>query len=249
MAEKYRKNWAFLAIVSLITLCCGCSKSEQKPPEQTKTVEPEKKSMSEAWSAKKGESEDSNANPKEQTKTVATTAKSKLSPQPLTIPKVGLTDALRATCLVNVGDVISDASVIASTGSKVDLKSEYGKKLTVVFFWTKGTTNYAQLTANSALLDLQEDVAEPYSAKGLKVLGVQVGVNPKTAAGDFEKSGAKFSHYFDPNGAFFGKLTTGKLPRVYLLDASGKILWFDTEFSLGTRRNLVLAIQVALGEK
>jgi hypothetical protein len=39
------------------------------------------------------------------------------------------------------------------------------------------------------------------------------------------------------------------LPRVYLLNASGKIIWFDTDYSQASRRNLMQAIQVLLGEK
>jgi hypothetical protein len=36
------------------------------------------------------------------------------------------------------------------------------------------------------------------------------------------------------------------LPRTYLLDSSGKILWFDLEYSRSTRRELNQAIRYVL---
>jgi hypothetical protein len=40
-----------------------------------------------------------------------------------------------------------------------------------------------------------------------------------------------------------------KLPRTYLLDASGKILWFDIEYSRTTRQQLLSAIRFSLAQK
>jgi hypothetical protein len=36
---------------------------------------------------------------------------------------------------------------------------------------------------------------------------------------------------------------------VYLLDPAGKVLWFDIEYSTGSRRDLERAIRFVLGEK
>jgi len=63
------------------------------------------------------------------------------------------------------------------------------------------------------------------------------------------KIGIKVPCFFDPNSAFFAKVAKSILPRVYLLDASGKIIWFDTEYTQSTRRNLMMAVKVILGEK
>ena len=40
-----------------------------------------------------------------------------------------------------------------------------------------------------------------------------------------------------------------RLPRVFLVDDRGKILWFDVEYSRTTRQELLQAIQVTLGKK
>lgn len=172
------------------------------------------------------------------------------TPSPvLTIPKVGFTDALLSTCLVNVGDIMPEGELFAADGGKISTQSQYGEKLTVVFFWEEGRSNYAKLAAASTLKDLQMDVAEPYAEKGVKVIGINSGDKSQAVQQELEKIGVKLPYFFDPDKVFFGKVAKSMLPRVYLLDASGKIIWFDTDYSQSTRRNMMQAIQVVLGEK
>jgi peroxiredoxin len=246
MARNISQIGAILLICGSIACWSGCQKRPQT--ESTKPPEREHTSMSATWTAKQSEKEDSSATAKE---APITSEQSKTKPPspPLTIPKVGLTDALHATCLVNEGDTFPAGQLVAPEGNSVSLPSQYGKKLTVLFFWAKDASRYDQLIANSALQDLQADVAEPYQEKGVRVIGIQVGGGPETSGQQFEKSGAKFPHYYDPDGAFFRRVAREKLPRLYLLDAAGKIIWFDVEYSRAARRNLLIAIQVALGEK
>ena len=47
----------------------------------------------------------------------------------------------------------------------------------------------------------------------------------------------------------FDKIATERLPRSTCSTPEGKILWFDLEYSLATRRSLEKALQVVLGEK
>jgi peroxiredoxin len=184
-----------------------------------------------------------------ETKTASKRNKPPTPPPPLTIPKVGLTDSLRATCLVTVGDLMPNGELASADGNKVALESQLGEKYTVVFFWSEGASNYARLAANAALHDLQTDIAEPYAAKGIKVLGINVSDKPQSVGPELERNGVKIPVYFDPDGAYFSKVAKTLLPRVYLLDSSGKIVWFDTEYSQSTRRNLAMAVKVVLGEK
>jgi hypothetical protein len=182
-------------------------------------------------------------------KTVTKQSKTQSPPPPATIPKVSLTDALHATCRVNVGDVLPEGNLAAADGGNVNLQNQFGEKLTVVFLWEEGRSHYEQLAAGSALKDFQVDIAEPYAKKGVKVIGINVGDNPQSVQQELTKIGIQIPYYFDPSKAYFDKLAKSILPRVYLLDASGKILWFDTEYSQSTRRNLMQAVQVVLGEK
>jgi len=60
---------------------------------------------------------------------------------------------------------------------------------------------------------------------------------------------ATFPNLLDPKGEYFAKIASErKMPRTYLLDAQGKVLWFDLEYSNTARRDLVQGIEVALGE-
>lgn len=169
-------------------------------------------------------------------------------PPPLTIPKVELSDADRATCLVEVGQPLPQAELPDLGGAMHPLESLRGEKLTVVFFWAGGETAYGKMSAATALEDLQKDVAEPYAERGVRVVGVNVGETTQAAAAIVGQAGAKFPTLRDSDGAYFAKVAAKKMPRTYLLDAEGNILWFDLEYSRSTRRDLMQAVGVALGE-
>ena len=58
-----------------------------------------------------------------------------------------------------------------------------------------------------------------------------------------EKAGANFPNLLDADGKAFAQVGSERLPRTYLLDPQGKILWFDIEYSLATRRELHQALR------
>jgi hypothetical protein len=95
--------------------------------------------------------------------------------------------------------------------------------------------------------DLQ-DLSDAYLEKGVHIIGINEGDADEDVRMCVAGADAKFPILLDQDGAFFKKVATETLPRIYLLNAEGKILWFDLEFSLTTRRNLKKGIQVALGE-
>ena len=84
--------------------------------------------------------------------------------------------------------------------------------------------------------------------EGLRVVAVNEGDTAESVKSLVEKAAATFPCLLDPDGALFDQVATEKLPRVYLLDAEGTILWFDLEFSRTTRDKLLQAIQFALDE-
>ena len=61
--------------------------------------------------------------------------------------------------------------------------------------------------------------------------------------------GVKVPVLLDPEGDLLAKVSTGRLPRTYLVDEKGKILWFDMEYSNTTRRDLRDAIRVSLNDE
>ena len=160
------------------------------------------------------------------------------------IPTVELTDSLAATCLVKVGDTMPEAELPALGGSEAPLKGAYGEKLTVLFFW-----NSKSIYAMTELQDLTEDVAIPFAEQGVRVIGINEGDTQEDVVKQIDDLGVKFANFLDPDGSFFAKVATERIPRTYLIDASGKILWFDMEYSSSTRRDMLQAVEIALGEQ
>jgi peroxiredoxin len=256
MAWKPSRILGILLTLGTMALFLGCQEKPKEDKAKSSNSRPAAKSATqtadmepEPWAAKSDEVEKGRDTADKDEKAIPKRPKPKTPPPPLTIPKVGLSDALRATCLVNVGDMMPDAELFSPDGGKVSLENQYGEKYTVLFFWSEAGSNYLRLSADAALQDLQGDVADPYAAKGVKVIGINVGDNPAVVRQELMKAGVKSSCFFDPDKAFFSKVAKSKLPRVYLLDASGKIIWFDTEYTQSTRRNLMQAIKVLFGEK
>lgn len=224
MTRGKSRGWWWLA-VCVVVACAGCPRGdgpEQKPGKTDGKAPPA------TGAAKSGVSEP---------------PKKVEPPPPPTIPKVTMAEGDLATCLVRVGDAMPDAELPDLAGKKVSLRSLAGKKLTVVVFWT-GKNMYAL----QQLQDLEVDVAKPYADKGVALIGIDEGEDAKAAKDNLETAGATFPNLLDPEGAFLAKVAKGRLPRTYLLDAEGKILWFDIEYSRSTRRDLQQAIKVALGE-
>jgi peroxiredoxin len=257
MARKPLRILSLLLTFGSISLFLGCSESPKEEKAKSSLSRPAAKSSTrtaaiepESSLAKSDEVQQKDAIVAEkEDKPISKRSKLKTPPPPLTIPKVGLSDALRATCLVNVGDIMPDAELLTADGGKIALDSQYGEKYMVVFLWSEGGSSYTRLAADAALHDLQGDLADPYAGKGVKVIGINVGDRPAAVRQELIKAGVKLSCFFDPNKAFFGKLAKSVLPRIYLLDESGKIIWFDTEYTQSTRRNLMQAVKVVLGEK
>jgi peroxiredoxin len=162
-------------------------------------------------------------------------------PPPPTIPKVNLTESLAATCLVKVGDAMPETELPAPDGTNVPLKSLFGQKATVLFF-----CNSKNEYSMGELADLTAMVVEPYSERGIRVVGIDVGDTPEVVAQQIEALGVKFPVLLDPNGEYFAKVASEKVTRTYLLDAAGSILWFDMEYSVTTRNLLGQALRAVL---
>ncbi len=224
------KGWGSWG-VCLLVVVLGCSKP-QKPPQQE----------SEPVAAPVLGEDDLNLPGAEETKPAVEQPPAK-PPAPKKIPEVSMTDSQAATCKVKVGDSMPTADLPNLDDKKQSLKELFGSKLTVVLFW-----NAEDRYAMQQLQDLQMDVFEPFSDKGVQVVAIAEKGPVDVVRKKVEEAGAKFPQLLDNDGAFFNKVATERLPRVYLLDSQGKILWFDLEYSLATRRNLLQAIEVASKE-
>ncbi|HID75615.1 MAG TPA: redoxin domain-containing protein [Planctomycetaceae bacterium] len=169
-------------------------------------------------------------------------------PEPLTVPEVRLLEQDRKTCLVYVGDQLPAVQLPDISGKTQSLADLYGEKLTVVLFWTVDQSQWAQAKAIAALGDLENEVALPFGQKGVQAVAINVGNPADLVAQCLKDAQATFPALLDEDRAYFAQIATGKLPRIYLLDAEGTILWLDIEFSSTTRRQLLQGIQAALAE-
>lgn len=171
-------------------------------------------------------------------------------PPPPTIPEVLLSDELRATCLVDVDETMPLAELIDLEGKIHRTDSLYGPKLTVVCFWTIGSTSRSKLTAEAVLQDMMKKVVKQFAEQGVKVIAINVGDGGDDIKEYVAKAGAEFPVLLDSLGDYYAKIATErKNPRLFLLDDEGKILWFDLEYSNTALRNLVQGIEAALSEK
>ncbi|MEM6656061.1 MAG: hypothetical protein AAF596_09680 [Planctomycetota bacterium] len=129
------------------------------------------------------------------------------------IPKVLLSEQHKAMCKVGVGDTLPFKRPIA------------GKAATVLVLVEGDGWMTRQL-----LKDVGPDVSKPFRDKGVEPIAMFVREQAKQSD--------DYTALADPAGKDFSKLGSGALPRVYVLDADSKIVWFDIEYVRSTRREL-----------
>jgi peroxiredoxin len=163
---------------------------------------------------------------------------------PAKVPAVALSKAHQALCKVKVGDTMPDMALPRlESNETAKLSSLFGKKATVLVLW-KGDRRMAR----EQLADMGPEVAEPFTKAEVAVVGVAVTMPPADVQAALKAAGADFPNLLDSDGQAFAKIGTEKLPRTYLIDPQGRILWFDIEYSLGTRRELNQALRAVAGE-
>jgi peroxiredoxin len=164
--------------------------------------------------------------------------------EPATIPPVFLTEGHKSLCLVGVGDKMPAIELQQLGGGRAKLANLLGSKATVVFFW-KGDRRLAL----AELADLGPDVAEPFKDAGVAVVGIAVGHSAGEARAATRRAKVDYPQLIDADGAAFAKVGSEKLPRTYLLDSEGNVLWFDIEYSTTTRRELAQSLEAVAGRK
>jgi len=164
---------------------------------------------------------------------------------PPAIAKVDFSEQHAKSNLVGVGEPFPELKLIALEGGQSDsVAAHLGDQGTVVLFW-KGDNLYAL----QELGDLFRDIVRRYGHQGINVVGVNVGDSADEATTHAQAADAKFPQLLDPDGAALARLATGFLPRTYLLDGQGKIVWFDIEYSPTTRRQLRDAVRKLVADQ
>jgi hypothetical protein len=256
-----RQSRILVVVAGLAIACAACQSKPAEKPEKQKPTAPVKtetpgkpQAVEPAPKVETKAALQDEPEPKVAEKAKPSPAASKpkqqqpAPPPPPTIPKVALSEELNASCLVKVGDAMPGAELPDAAGKISTLESLYGQKLTVVCLWTIGS-HRSQLVALSALRDLTKEVADPFGPKGVRLVGINVSNTPDDVRKEVSQAGAKFPNLLDSKGEYFAKLAKDKrMPRIYLLDSGGRVLWFDVEYTRTSRRELVQGIRAALGE-
>jgi peroxiredoxin len=154
------------------------------------------------------------------------------------VPTVLVTNRHAALCKVKVGDAMPEISLPQVSGGSAKLSAMYGKGATVVVFW-KGD----RFMALEELGDLGPDVVQPFGSRDVNVVGIAVDQDAATARDVVKKTAANYPQLLDADGQAFAKVGAEKLPWTLVLDPSGKIVWFDLEYSHTTRRELQQVLQ------
>ena len=155
------------------------------------------------------------------------------------IPPVVLTTAHAELCKVGVGDQFPAINLPKLGAGPTDVFSLSGVKATVVLYW-----NPDRWMALTALADLQRDIASKIDSKQVAVVGIAVRQPAAALQTALRTAKASFPQLLDAEGKAIAAVGTVSLPRIYVLDPAGKIVWFDIEYSEGTRRELGWALEV-----
>jgi len=228
------RTWIGLLMAGLVAACVGCQNSDGSGGPNG---QPDAESPAQITSDPGGEGGN-----------VAQVNQTPSPPPPPTIPEVKLTDEHRATCLAWIGDSMPEAELPALDGQSYQLGALRGGQVTIVCFWTSGTTPYGRLRTVGMLEDLARDYGEPFAEKGVRVIGIYEGDAAELARREVEEAKVQFPILLDPGGNYFARVATQKLPRIYVVDSQAKIRWLDTEYSEITRENLRQTVEVLLGE-
>jgi hypothetical protein len=172
------------------------------------------------------------------------TAQQPRAATPSAIPPVVLSTQHRKLTKVKVGDKLPEASLRSARNPDAEaqpLSLGQGRAATVVaLFRGRGRMT------RTMLRDLRYDVAETYdkldggpeAKRAVTVTAIAVSMTAEEATGVAKETGYPGNLALDPEGEYFAQVGAERLPHIYVLDAEGKIVWMDIEYSPSTRREL-----------
>ncbi|NLX54111.1 MAG: TlpA family protein disulfide reductase [Planctomycetaceae bacterium] len=155
-------------------------------------------------------------------------------------PVLAFSQEHRASCLVFLGDRLPAGSLPDVDGTPRALTETRGRKLTAVVFWSADNPY-----GLDQFQEMQNELV-PLADEGVQVVAIHVGAAPTDYAQLCRDNGQDMLCLLDADGAYFAQVASRKLPRTYLLDADGSIVWLDMEYSRATRYDLRNALHYFL---
>ncbi len=156
-------------------------------------------------------------------------------------PEVILSERHLQTCRVGVGDSFPALTLPDQEGTSHELSQLMGDRMTIVVFW-----NSNNMYAREQFSRIMKEAYDRYAALGVKVVTINVGDTPEVVQNLVAEYKITTPCLVDVERKAFEQVANDLLPRTYLLDAEGKILWFDLEYSRSQRLSLHNAVHYQL---
>ena len=169
--------------------------------------------------------------------------KKPLDPNP-TRPIVLLSEAHKKTCRKLVGDTIDAVEVTDIQGTRHKLRDLLSDELTVLIFW-----NEKSIPAMEQFRRIPVDILGTFASYRVKVIAAHVGgdvARTRILTGD---AADKIVSLVDADEKLFHEFAESRVPRTYVLDKEGRILWFDIEYSFSAVRALSNALTFFLANQ
>jgi hypothetical protein len=138
----------------------------------------------------------------------------------------------RETCLVFLNDALPDGLLPDPQGTERAIGKSLGRTLTVVMLWNRDDPY-----AFDQFRQIQRELI-PWAEHGVRIIAIHVGAPPDDYQALCERWGEGVLCLLDADEEYFRQVATRKLPRTYVLDARGTIVWLDIEYSRSTRHDL-----------
>ena len=127
-------------------------------------------------------------------------------------------DDIAETTLINAGDIAPDFTAEMLDGSHVTLSKLQGKP-TLLIFWATWCP-----PCRMELSKLQEHIIDPYGDR-INVLPLSRGEERSVVEEYISKMGYTFAVGLDSDQSIFNKYATNYIPRCFVIDAKGKVLY------------------------
>ena len=148
-------------------------------------------------------------------------------------------DDLAETTLINAGDVAPDFTVEMLDGSKVTLSALQGKP-TLLIFWATWCP-----PCRLELSKLQEHIIDRYGDK-INVLPISRGEERAKVEEYISKMGYTFAVGLDSDQSIYRKYATNYIPRCFVIDAKGKVLYSGVGYDEAIAKEVEQNIEKAL---
>lgn len=147
---------------------------------------------------------------------------------------------VEATTLIHVGDLAPDFTVEMLDGRKITL-SELRGKVVMVCFWATWCPPCRQELAH-----LQEGVIDQFAGKDLVVLPISRGEKRDVVEKFIADNGYQFAVGLDPEQSIYKQYATNYIPRTFIVDKRGKVVYRVAGYDEETAKEVNAAITKAL---